>query len=221
MSRKFFAPLVVALAVAGGGVAGAVIAVPALSGADEPTTQSPSTSSSATPAPSTARVRPGVFAAAADALGMNLKDLAKEMRSGKTIAQIAQEKNVDVNKVIDAMVAKATANGRDATKARDAITKLVNDGVKDNLRFRHPRLRRAAKTELDAAAKAIGIPTSELVQDLKDGKTIAQVAHDKGVDVNKVIDAMVAPARERITKFVNEGGPRHRNAATTPTTGTN
>ena len=220
MSRKFFAPLVVALAVAGGGVAGAVIAVPALSGAQETTTQSPSTSSSANPSPSTARVRPGVFAAAADALGMNLKDLAKEMRSGKTIAQIAQEKNVDVNKVIDAMVAKATANGRDATKARDAITKLVNDGVK-NLHLRHPRLRRAAKTELDAAAKAIGIPTSELVQDLKDGKTIAQVAQDKGVDVNKVIDAMVAPARERITKFVNDGGPRHRNAATTPSTGTN
>jgi hypothetical protein len=162
-----------------------------------------------------------VFAAAADALGMNLKDLAKEMRSGKTIAQIAQEKHVDVNKVIDAMVAKATANGRDATKARDAITKLVNDGAKGHLRARHPRVRRAAKTELDAAAKAIGIPTSELAQDLKDGKTIAQVAHDKGVDVNKVIDAMVAPARERITKFVNDGGPRHRNAASTPSTGTN
>jgi hypothetical protein len=221
MSRKFFAPLVVAFAVAGGGVAGAVIGVPALSGAQEPTTQSPSTSSSANPSTSTARVRPDVFAAAADALGMNLKDLAKEMRSGKTIAQIAQEKKVDVNKVIDAMVAKAEAFGRDATKARDAITKLVNDGVKEHLRLRHPRVRHAAKTELDAAAKAIGIPTSELAQDLKDGKTIAQVAHDKGVDVNKVIDAMLAPARERITKFVNDGGPRHRNPATTPSTGTN
>jgi hypothetical protein len=218
MSRKFFAPLVVALAVAGGGVAGAVIGVPSLSGAQESTTQSPSTSSSANP--STPTARSGVFAAAADALGMSLEDLATEMRSGKTIAQIAQEKGVDVNKVIDAMVAKAVANGRDATRARAAITTLVNDGAK-GLRDLHPRLRRAAKTELDAAAKAIGIPTSELVQDLQDGKTIAQVAQEKGVDVNKVIDAMVVPARARITRFVNEGGPRHRNAATTPSTGTN
>jgi len=213
MSRKFFAPVVVALAVAGGGVAGAVIGVPALSGAQESTTQ---------PAPDTAAhpARTGPLHAAADALGLSVKDLAKELRGGKTIAQVAQEKGVDVNTVIDAMVAQAVKNGRDEAKARAAITKFVNEGRPDG-RHRHPRLRHAAGTELDAAAHALGISRDELVQDLKDGKTIAQVAQDKGVDVDKVIDAMVAPVRERIAEFVNEGGPRHRNPTTTPSTPTN
>ena len=64
---------------------------------------------------------------------------------------------------------------------------------------------------------------SALAQELKDGKTIAQVAQEKGVDVNTVIDAMVAPVKERITKFVNEGGPRRHPGATdspVPTSGT-
>ena len=46
------------------------------------------------------------------------------------------------------------------------------------------------------------------MQELKGGKTIAQVAQEQGVDVDTVIDAMVAPAKARITKFVNEGRPR-------------
>ena len=60
--------------------------------------------------------------------------------------------------------------------------------------------------ELDAAASALGMERAALVEELRSGKTIAQVAQEKGVDVNAVIDAMVAPVRERITTFVNEGG---------------
>lgn len=84
----------------------------------------------------------------------------------------------------------------------------------------------------EAAATALGIEPSELMQQLRDGKTIAQVAADKGVDVQTVIDAMVAElsthldeevaegdltqeeadarkaeATERITTMVNEGMP--------------
>ena len=77
---------------------------------------------------------------------------------------------------------------------------------------RHPRLRHAVGTELDAAAQALGMDRSALVQELKDGKTIAQVAEEKGVDVDTVIDAMVAPVKERITKFVNEGRPERGGA---------
>jgi hypothetical protein len=205
MSRRFIAPIVVAAAVAGGGVAGALVGVPGISGAqDAPQSQTaPSTSTT---------VRNGPLQAAADALGLSLKDLAKELRDGKTIAEVANEKNVDVNTVIDKMVAAAVANGRDETEARDAITKFVNEGRPD--RHRHPRVRHALRIELDAAAQALGMEPSALRQELKDGKTIADVAKEKGVDVNTVIDAMVAPVKERITKFVNEGG--RRTSAATP-----
>ena len=113
------------------------------------------------------------------------------------------------------MVTKAVANGRDEAKAKEAITKFVNEGRAGK---GHPRVRRAVRTELDSAAQALGMQPSALVQELKGGKTIAQVAQEKGVDVNTVIDAMVAPVKELITKFVNEGGRRrHQGATTTPT----
>jgi hypothetical protein len=211
MSRKFFAPIVVAAAVAAGGVGGALIGVPALSGASEtPTSQS-------APAATAASARSGAFAAAADALGISVKDLATDLKDGKTIADVAKEKGVDVNTVIDAMVTKAVANGRDEAKAKEAITKFVNEGRAGNGK-RHPRVRHAVRTELDAAAQALGMQPSALAQELKAGKTIAQVAQEQGVDVNTVIDAMVAPVKERITKFVNEGGRRAQPGATDGTT---
>src|SRR5262249_20157050 len=62
---------------------------------------------------------------------------------------------------------------------------------------------------LDAAAHALGISTDELQTDLKSGKTIAQIASEKNVDLNTVIDAMVnaaqAELRQHITDFANNG----------------
>jgi hypothetical protein len=96
MSRKFFAPLVVAAAVAAGGVGGALIGVPALSGASE------TPSSQSAPAATAVPARSGALAAAADALGISVKNLAKDLKDGKPIAQVAQEQSADLNEVIDA-----------------------------------------------------------------------------------------------------------------------
>src|SRR5207248_9389983 len=88
--------------------------------------------------------------------------------------------------------------------------------------------------KLDVAAKALNLSGDDLRSKLEDGNTtIAQVAKDQGVDVQKVIDAMVADAtahidqavqdgkltadqanerkanlQDRITKLVNEGKPK-------------
>jgi hypothetical protein len=57
---------------------------------------------------------------------------------------------------------------------------------------------------LDAAATAIGITSDELKTDLEAGKTIAEVATEKGVDVQTVIDAIVAQATTDITQRVTD-----------------
>jgi len=82
---------------------------------------------------------------------------------------------------------------------------------------------------LDAAATALGITTDELKTELQDGKTIADVATEKGVDVQKVIDAIVAAETanitERVTDMVNgvrpekPADPSTDSSTTTPTTG--
>ena len=45
---------------------------------------------------------------AAKAIGIDAKDLASELKAGKTVAQVAQEHNVDPQKVIDALVDAGT-----------------------------------------------------------------------------------------------------------------
>lgn len=56
---------------------------------------------------------------------------------------------------------------------------------------------------LDVAATALGLTNDELRTELQAGKTIADVATAKGVDLQKVIDAMVAEATTHITDMVN------------------
>ena len=58
---------------------------------------------------------------------------------------------------------------------------------------------------LDAAATALGTTADELRTELQSGQTIAQVAEAKGVDVQTVIDAMVAQAKTHLDEEVASG----------------
>lgn len=100
-----------------------------------------------------------------------------------------------------------------------------------------PRPQAIVKNALETAAQTIGIEVQELKDGLKSGKTVAEVASENGSSGDAVIAALVskanaaidqavadgkldaskaeeakAKAAERITKFVNEGGPRHQGA---------
>lgn len=58
---------------------------------------------------------------------------------------------------------------------------------------------------LDAAATALGLTADELRTELQAGSTIADVAAAEGVDVQTVIDAMVAEATTRLDEKVAAG----------------
>jgi hypothetical protein len=58
---------------------------------------------------------------------------------------------------------------------------------------------------LPAAAKALGMSESDLRTQLRSGKSLAAVAKDKGVNVQKVVDALVAQAKQRIADAVKNG----------------
>jgi hypothetical protein len=58
---------------------------------------------------------------------------------------------------------------------------------------------------LDAAAKAIGIDPSALRDELRAGKSIADVAKEHNVDVQTVIDAMVGDLKSHLSDAVKAG----------------
>ena len=204
-NKKLIGAIAFSAALAGGGIAGALLGTPSISGAQTPSSSS-SDSSTATDAARPARVVKGgpQLDAAASALGITADELRTELESGKTIAQVASEKGVDVNTVIDAMVSAAQ------TDLRTRITDFVNNGRPakgpggpggpghEGRGFR-------GGPHLDAAATALGITADELRTELQSGKTIAQVASDKGVDVQTVIDAVTADEIAEIDQRLADG----------------
>lgn len=206
-NRKILGAAAFSLALAGGGVAGAMLGTPSLSIAQ--TSSSTQTTTDPT-APDAAEAGGGLgrfeargegLAAAAKTLGMTEADLKAALQSGQSIAEVAADKNVDVQTVIDALVADAKSRLADIEAALpDRMTQLVNrKGWGDH----GPRA--MIKEGLDKAAAAIGITTDALTTELKAGKTIADVAGERNVAVQTVIDALVADATARIDQAVTDG----------------
>ena len=96
--------------------------------------------------------------AAAKALGMTSSELSTALNGGKTLAQLATDKGVDINTVMQAI---------------QAVRPI-----------------RLGSNELEAAAKALGMTTSDLSTALQGGKTLTQIASDKKVNLQTVQDAI-------------------------------
>lgn len=62
-----------------------------------------------------------------------------------------------------------------------------------------------ASGPLDAAARAIGIDTSDLASALRAGDTIAEVARAHGVPVSDVVAAVVASGQQQLDRLVEDG----------------
>jgi len=67
------------------------------------------------------------------------------------------------------------------------------------------RGRGIGQAELDAAAKALGMTSADLSSALRSGKTLEQVATEKGVDIQKVKDAITAAHREELRTRIQQG----------------
>jgi hypothetical protein len=82
-------------------------------------------------------------------------------------------------------------------------------------------LARLTQHSAGVIADTIGIDQADLITQLRDGKTVAEIAQDNGVDPQAVIDALVNDYTQRVTDFVNgdTGSTTDgESATTTPTT---
>ncbi|MCC6227152.1 MAG: hypothetical protein IT195_12215 [Microthrixaceae bacterium] len=92
---------------------------------------------------------------------------------------------------------------------RDAVVKRLVEAAPEHRPFerrsgmgeRHRGGRGLFGTKLDAAASALGISLDDLRTALRDGSSIADVAKEKGVDVQTVIDKMVKSITETIEEM--------------------
>lgn len=99
------------------------------------------------------------------------------------------------------------------------ITSAQADAVAEHLaetlqgRGRHFIGRGRVGASLDTAAEAIGIERSVLVDALRDGQSIADVATANGTDPQAVIDALVAAHQAKLDELVADGSLTAEEAA--------
>jgi len=153
--------------------------------------------------------------------GIPTGEFKQGAKDGKSLSQVITENEGDPAAVQAAVLAdltekvnEAVANGkltqeradRILQRAPDALTKLMNavPKPKDGDPGKH-RPRPLLANALQTAAQTIGIEPRELATELKDGKTIAQVATEHDSNGQAVIDALVAKADAAIDQAVADG----------------
>lgn len=96
----------------------------------------------------------------------------------------------------------------DGLVAEGTISEVQADAVAAHLAAQwdfHGRRLHRIHAGLDVAAATIGITEAELVEDLRGGQTVAEVAEANEVDPQDVIDALVAAINARVDEAVAQG----------------
>jgi len=216
------------------GSAGAALILPSLVAAADPSA-APAASATASGAPSTdshaGKGMGGTTEAVSDAsvvakaIGITETELNTALSGGQTIAAVAKAHNVDIGKVIDALVADKKDEVAAALKAGTITqaqadqelanaTQLATDqangsgfgpGGRGGGGGSHGGPGGLDADDLTAAAKALGMTEADLTTALNGGQSAAAVAKTKGVDVQKVIDAIVASDKAEFAAAVKAG----------------
>jgi hypothetical protein len=215
------------------GAAGTTLIAPSAVDAADPTATPTAATTTPAATPATDDTSPGFsgrehgpgldtddLAAASKALGITEAALQAELEAGKTAAQVAEAKGVDVQQVIDAVVAYDTADIDAAVTAgtmtqaqaderlanlTQHVTDEVNGVAGDHGPRGHGRGHGMSTSDITDAAKVLGMTDAELKAELEAGKSVADVAEAKGVDLQGIIDAMVAADTAKTEAAVTAG----------------
>jgi hypothetical protein len=149
---------------------------------------------------------PGWLPAVADALGMTRAELLAELSAGRSVAEIAADRNVALDELIDTLLEKvrarldnAVANGKLSQEEADALLTVARGRLERALsRSRPPTL-------IAVAADELGLTQEELVAELKAGQTLRELITAKGGSPESVVDAFVAGQAARLADAVAEG----------------
>jgi hypothetical protein len=158
----------------------------------------------------------GLLQAAATYLGVTPAALRTELRSGKSLAQVAaaKGKSADGLKVallaaiktkVDAAKAAGKLDAARAARLLERAPRLVERLINATPRVRAPRARGARGGLLKAAATYLGVTNAQLVAELRSGRSLAQVAAAKSKSVDGLKQALLAALKQKVDAAVAAG----------------
>ena len=156
--------------------------------------------------------------AAADKLGMSLQDLQTQLRSGKSLSDLASAKGVSAQDVYSAMATAAKTQLDQAVKAgnltqkqEDSFLQQIQQGQFPFFGGRpggpSPRAMGGLPMQAveQAAADKLGMSLQDLQTQLHSGKSLSDVAKDKGVSEQDLRSAMATAAKTQLDQAVKDG----------------
>ena len=151
-------------------------------------------------------------AAIASYLGLTPAQLREQLRSGKTLAQIAvaQGKTVAgledaIYKDVQAHLDQAVANGRLTGAQEQAMLAQLKAHLDDIVNHSGPRAGVRASHFGAAVASYLGLTRAELRTQLRSGKSLAQIATAQGKTVAGLKAVILAEAKARLDRAVTAG----------------
>ncbi|GAB4439991.1 MAG: hypothetical protein Fur0044_36540 [Anaerolineae bacterium] len=186
---------------------------------------------------------------AAEKLGLTTTELQAELQAGKTIADVAAEKKVEVSTIVDAVVADRTeqlnelvANGQATQEEADAMLALMKANITRRIneawsgRGFGPGMMDGGmgpgfgmgpgggrggmmggrggmmggwggpgNSMMQTVADTLGLTPTELVTELRAGKSVAEVAAEKNVEMATLVNAILTPRTEQLNALVAKG----------------
>ena len=156
----------------------------------------------------------------AEALGITEDELHTAMQGGKTVADLATEKGVSLDTIINAVIADETtqlaqdvSDGNLTQAEADQRLSDLQTNLPDMLSQLPPArgdgMGRGGKMGGPGSqvviAEALGVTEDELRTAFQDGKSVADVATEKGVSLDTVVNAVIADETTRLAQAVTDG----------------
>jgi lambda repressor-like predicted transcriptional regulator len=170
---------------------------------------------------------------AAEKLGVTPDELIAELQAGKSIADVAQEKNVSVETIVEAVLtsrsdrmSQMVTSGQMTQEQADAMLAQMKTHLTEQINVQGlPQGRggffgrpgghegmggmmggRGGENPLVAvAADKLGVTPQELFTELQAGKSIADVAKEKNIALDTIVEAALAARTDRLNKLVADG----------------
>lgn len=174
----------------------------------------------------------------AQTLGMSVDELRAALQGGKTVADLAQEKGVALETVVNAILAErktqldqAVAAGRMTQEQADAILAKLQTELPTRLTQPFQAGEQCGRPQgsqghgrpqqggdhtalLDLVAQTLTMSTEELRTALQGGATVADLAAEKGVALDTLVNVIVAERKVQLDQAVAEGRMTQEQADT-------
>ncbi|SEF53366.1 hypothetical protein [Paenibacillus sp. UNC499MF] len=161
---------------------------------------------------------------AASILGTTVTSLKESLEKGRSLSDVAKEKGIGEKELAakllairDSKIDQAVKEGRlDAERAAalkqrmaEHLKRMMQDKalLDHHNRHQHGKTRHGLKPDQEKLAQAIGISKEELHRELRQGKSLQQIAESKGITKSQLISRIQALLAPDLEKYVEQRVP--------------